>query len=122
MQDRHFGNNSYNLPIDPAQIQAEIMLNGPVEACYDIYEDFETYESGIYRHLTGSMTSSHCVKMIGWGVQDGTPYWEIANSFNTYWGEEGFFRILRGVNECGIEEFITTGLPAIENYDIKPNK
>ncbi|CAH1392704.1 unnamed protein product [Nezara viridula] len=30
----------------------------------------------------------------------------IANSWGEEWGEEGFFRIRRGSNECDIEEFI----------------
>ena len=30
-------------------------------------------------------------------------YWKIANSWNPYWGEKGYFRIVRGVDECGIE-------------------
>merc|ERR1719420_776778 len=31
-------------------------------------------------------------------------YWKIANSWNPNWGENGFFRIKRGSNECGIED------------------
>jgi len=33
---------------------------------------------------------------MGWGVQDGTPYWLCANSWNSDWGDNGFFKILRG--------------------------
>merc|ERR1711971_410693 len=29
---------------------------------------------------------------------------KVANSWNPYWGEKGYFRILRGVNHCGIED------------------
>jgi len=32
---------------------------------------------------------------------------QVANSWNPYWGEEGYFRILRGSNECGIEAEVT---------------
>ena len=27
------------------------------------------------------MSSGHCVKIIGWGVENGTPYWLINNSW-----------------------------------------
>jgi len=30
----------------------------------------------------------------------------VANSWGTQWGENGYFRIRRGVNECEIEDFV----------------
>jgi cathepsin B len=51
------------------------------------------------------MLGGHAVKAVGWGVESSTntPYWIIANSWSTTWGEQGYFRILRGTDECGIE-------------------
>jgi cathepsin B len=44
------------------------------------------------------------VRIIGWGVDGhGMEYWQVANSWTREWGEDGFFRIRRGTNECGIE-------------------
>jgi cathepsin B len=37
----------------------------------------------------------------------------VANSWSPNWGENGFFRILRGSNECGIETTPAAGLPAL---------
>ena len=45
--------------------------------------------SGVYQHTTGTMLGSHAVKMIGWGVEGSTPYWLIANSWNTDWDDHG---------------------------------
>lgn len=56
----------------------------------------------------------HAVKIIGWGVEDNVPYWLVANSWNTDWAENGYFRILRGKNECGIEESVVAGAPKVE--------
>jgi len=86
-----------------AAIQQAIMAGGPVETSYNVYEDFENYASGVYHHVTGKAAGAHAVKIVGWGIDNGSKYWKIANSWNPYWGEEGFFRILRGTNECGIE-------------------
>ena len=49
----------------------------------------------------------------GWSqvaVEDGTPYWKVKNSWNDSWGDGGFFKILRGSNECGIEGTVSAGL------------
>merc|ERR1711908_183209 len=45
-------------------------------------------------------------KIVGWGAEDGVKYWKVANSWNPYWGEKGYFRIKRGNSECGIEDNI----------------
>jgi len=88
------------------------MENGPVEAAFDVYADFLTYEWGVYRYRTGAFVGGHAVKIIGWGEwQDGTPYWTITNSWNDNWGQQGFFLMLRGADECGIESGIVAGMP-----------
>lgn len=59
---------------------------------------------------------------MGWGTENGTPYWLIANSWNDQWGTfcsvdgshdvtKGCFKILRGANECGIEQSGAAGAP-----------
>ncbi len=86
------------------------MTNGPVTAAFTVYEDFPTYSSGVYQHTTGSALGGHAIKIIGWGVESGTPYWTVANSWNESWGDNGTFKILRGVNHCGIESQVVAGL------------
>lgn len=112
-QDLHFGRKSYSLEKSVDQIQADIMKNGPVEAAFTVYSDFPNYKSGVYHHVTGSELGGHAVKIVGWGVENGTPYWLVANSWNYDWGDGGFFKILRGKDECGIEGSIAAGLPKV---------
>ncbi|RZF35027.1 hypothetical protein LSTR_LSTR009619, partial [Laodelphax striatellus] len=64
-------------------------------------------------HVKGERKGGHAVKLIGWGEERGTPYWIAVNSWNSDWGEQGTFRILRGTNECYIEEYILAGTPDI---------
>lgn len=35
------------------------------------------------------MGGGHAVKLLGWGIDQGVPYWLAANSWNTDWGEAG---------------------------------
>jgi cathepsin B len=83
-------------------IQQAIMKGGPMEVAFTVFADFENYASGIYHHVTGESVGGHAVKVVGWGVEDGVKYWKIANSWNPYWGEKGYFRIKFG--EGGIDD------------------
>jgi cathepsin B len=87
-----------------ANIQQAIMAGGPMEVAFTVYSDFENYDSGIYHHVSGGAAGGHAVKVVGWGVEGGVKYWKIANSWNPYWAEKGYFRIKRGNNEGGIED------------------
>ena len=90
-------------------IMQDIYDNGSVEASFTVYEDFVTYSNGIYQHVTGSALGGHDVKIIGWGIENNVKYWLCVNSWNNEWGDKGFFKILRGSNECGIEGSINAG-------------
>ncbi|XP_056269550.1 cathepsin B [Pseudoliparis swirei] len=109
--DKHFGKTSYSVLSDEAQIQSDIYKNGPVEGAFTVFEDFVLYKSGVYQHVSGSVLGGHAIKILGWGVEDGVHYWLCANSWNTDWGDNGFFKILRGSNHCGIESEIVAGIP-----------
>ena len=84
-------------------MQAELYKNGPIQANFQVYEDFKTYKSGVYQHKTGGFLGGHSVRIVGYGVENGIPYWRVANSWGVTWGDKGFFKFLRGANECQIE-------------------
>ena len=65
----------------------------------------------VYQHVHGKALGGHAIRILGWGVEDSTPYWLIANSWNTDWGDNGYIKLLRGKDHCGIESQITAGLP-----------
>ncbi|KAF4752547.1 hypothetical protein FOZ63_012333 [Perkinsus olseni] len=92
-------------------IEKEIMTNGPVSAAFLVYEDFTSYKSGVYKHTTGALLGGHGVEIIGWGTENGTPYWLVKNSWNDEWGDGGFFKIAQG--DCGINALILGGTPKV---------
>ncbi|KIH58300.1 papain family cysteine protease, partial [Ancylostoma duodenale] len=63
-----------------------------------------------FQHAAGALTEAKAIKLIGWGSENGVPYWLVANSWNSDWGENGYFRMLRGTNECGIENQVVAGM------------
>jgi len=109
-KDKVFGKSAYSLKTDVKQIQTEIMTNGPIEGAFTVYADFPSYKSGVYQHTAGEELGGHAIRILGWGVESNTPYWLVANSWNEDWGDKGFFKILRGKNECGIEDGCVAGL------------
>ncbi len=98
-------------------VMADIIKNGPVECGMTVYSDFPAYQSGVYQHTNGTALGGHAIKVIGWGVDNTTnpptPYWQVANSWNTWWGEDGYFRIIRdeGSKSCGIMDDCWAGCP-----------
>lgn len=68
---------------------------------------------GVYQYMRGDFEGGHAIKIIGWGVENGTKYWLIANSWGRSWGDNGFCKFLRGNNECHMEERAISGIPHI---------
>ena len=89
------------------------LQDGPVSVTFQVVEDFRHYESGVYQSTNcknGAMDVNHAVLATGLGTESstewlgaGTPYFAIKNSWGFYWGDQGYFKILRGdANMCGI--------------------
>lgn len=95
-------------------IMSEIMEHGTVVTGIEVYENFmnfnfkpsisdESYKNFdskyIYTKTDGNMVGGHAICIIGWGTAtDGTKYWICKNSWGRKWGDNGYFRILRGTN------------------------
>lgn len=85
-------------------IMAEIVARGPVTCTIGCPQTLEEYTGGIYRDTTGDKSPDHDIEVAGFGTsEDGTPYWLVRNSWGVYWGEQGWFRIVRGEDNLGIE-------------------
>lgn len=46
LQDKHFGMRHYSIERNIAQIQSDLIRNGPVTGVFDVYSDFVVYKSG----------------------------------------------------------------------------
>ena len=85
----------------------KIYVYGPVATGFMVHEDFYSYDAKnlIYQWDRESKeVGGHAVVVVGFGVDKGVKFWLVRNSWGTEWGDDGYFRIIRGVNECQIEE------------------
>jgi C1A family cysteine protease len=60
-----------------------------------------TFTMGIYQSCSSNI-HDHSVVVVGYGVENGIPYCKVKNSWGTNWGDQGFFKIVRGQSACGI--------------------
>jgi len=94
-----------------AAIMAEVFARGPV-ACVVDANPLRDYNGGIV-NSPGSTQVDHIVSITGWGVDaaTNTKYWIVRNSWGEFWGESGFFRVVRGQNQLLIESGCSWATP-----------
>merc|ERR1719453_2151611 len=85
------------------KMMQEIYQRGPIACGIAVPAALENYTSGIFEDTTGDMNIVHDISIVGYGVEDGKKYWTVRNSWGTHFGEDGFVRVIRGVNNIAIE-------------------
>ena len=111
----HYGATSEEL------MMKEIRARGPMPGNIRVPWSFSYYKEGIFHHfhtltpdpilnklsiLDKNITweqVDHSILIVGWGEENGVKYWICMNTWGDNWGENGFFRVLRGKDECSIE-------------------
>ena len=79
-----------------------VALHGPLAVSVDAMTQlWWPYTGGIMKGCCNH-DPDHAVLIVGFGVENGEKYWLIKNSWGTSWGEQGYIRLARGTNECGI--------------------
>ena len=75
------------------------LRDGPVIAgLYAITSFKSTYRCGIYCSTRNEFRkiNGHAVEIVDYGTTEGVKFWVVKNSWGSTWGENGYFRIIRG--------------------------
>lgn len=91
-------------PQNPDALKAAI-AQGPVSVAVQANQKvFQRYTGGIITADCGD-NLDHGVLAVGYGEENGTPYYKVKNSWGPDWGEEGYVRIAitEGTGMCGIQ-------------------
>jgi len=91
--------------------KAYIRTVGPMVCGFTVYEDFDHYAGGVYRHVTGKVRGGHAVLVVGYS--DFENVWICRNSWGTTFGGAsqadgtggGFFKIGYGDSSIDDEPF-----------------
>lgn len=89
----------------------EIFQRGPITCAIAVTHELVNYTGGIFNDKSGKKDLDHDISVTGWGEENGTKYWIIRNSWGSYWGEGGNFRLIRGVDNLGIESTCSWATP-----------
>jgi len=86
------------------EMAAFLAANGPLSIAMDA-GILQTYSSGIIKPAPADCSKTvldHAINIVGYGTEDGTDFWIVRNSWGLSWGENGYFRIIRGKGACGL--------------------
>ncbi len=110
---KHYYVNSYYMLMGVDRMKAEIFQYGPISCGIMVTDAFEAYTGGIYSEKYTIPAINHEISVVGWGFDEETQteFWVGRNSWGTYWGEKGFFRIKMHSDNLGIEYECSAPIP-----------
>lgn len=107
-----------DISTNEADIAQALVERGPLSVLLDATE-LSFYKSGVWTgYISGTSpllgckdNLDHAVLLVGFGTDsNGVDYWTVKNSWGESWGENGYFRIIRGQSACGINSAVTTSI------------
>ena len=107
-------------------MQLELVNNGPIAIIFNAEStcmNLLHYRSGIFHkvEVSGSYffnpweATDHAVLVVGYGTdkEKKEDYWIVKNSWGKQWGENGYFKVRRGTDECAFESMAVVSTPVI---------
>jgi len=112
---------------DADSMKKELFKHGPIVIGMNVHDDFRYYSSGVYKHTRlsskfnhiahGFRKVTHAMLIVGYGTdvtENGkSDYWITKNSWGPYWGDNGYIKIRRGVDDSNIESVAVAAYPIV---------
>jgi cathepsin F len=93
--------------MDEDELKELVYTHGPVAVGYND-EALPRYNGGIIDNKICEGFTCKTALIVGYGAEDeGRPFWIVKNYQGANWGENGYFRIIRGKQKCGINFDVT---------------
>ena len=91
-----------NITVNSPYELSKALLGGPITIGMEARgQQVRFYKSGIISQRCGT-DLDHAVLLVGYGTNDqGVSYWILKNSWGVFWGEQGYFRVLRDLSKEG---------------------
>ncbi|AES89347.2 putative cathepsin F [Medicago truncatula] len=102
--------NFSSVLVDDDQIAANLLKYGPLAVAINAAY-MQTYVGGVSCPYTCTRRLDHGVLLVGYGSGAYTkekPYWIVKSSWGETWGENGYYKICRGRNICGVDSMVST--------------
>jgi hypothetical protein len=123
-----YGVSSYGKVVGEKAMMKEIYARGPIVCSFATDDDYMyRFSENVIQHEGVYATPKrynesqidHDMEVAGWGeTPSGMKYWVIRNSWGTYWGESGWLKLRRGVNELLSESDCAWAVPTFDDIDV----
>lgn len=114
-------------------MMSELFVHGPFVVSISNDEQLLSHKTGVFSSKSGNLNSwvlngkkkpsfvkvDHSMLLVGWGEEENPrtglieKFWILQNTWGTSWGEDGYFKIRRGIDELGVESMCEAGIPVI---------
>jgi C1A family cysteine protease len=93
---------------DESVLQNDLVNQGPIVVLINADVDLVFYSSGIFDSSNCTSSSpNQAMLLVGYGADSATgqEYWILKNSWGTEWGIQGYLKLARNKNICGVANY-----------------